>query len=202
MTSNRQRDVLALGPRLESKTFSRSMLESSRSSTQAEAGETPGAGVRGGRCRRHCCRGAERIAEHGYPCFRPCDCVATTVVNGRVSAEFKLPNAGRYGINGRRRRHMIKNIGSGIEERHRRFRPMMPPGPGWAKPCWTGLDWTGLDWTGLDWTGGLRLLEACCSGATRRVVEQVTPCLGPCDYMATTVVNGCVCVFFQRWRIQ
>jgi hypothetical protein len=90
---------------------------------------------------------------------------------------------------------MIKNVGSCIEERHRRFGPMMPPGPGWAKPGWTGLDWTGLDWTGLDWTGGLRLLEACCSGATRRVAEQVTPCLGPCDYMATTVVNGCVCVF-------
>ena len=76
------------------------------------------------------------------------------------TAEFKFPNAGRYGIDGRRHMicmRLIKNVGSGVEERHRRFGPMMPPGPGWAKPGWTGLDWTGLDWTGLDWTG----LAAC-----------------------------------------
>ena len=46
---------------------------------------------------------------------------------------FRFPNAGRYGID--ERRHMIclrtiKNVGSGIEERHRRFGTMMPPGPG------------------------------------------------------------------------
>ena len=68
------------------KTTSHSRPERSRrSSRQAEAGETLGVGVRGGCCRRHCCRGAGGIAEQGSLCFRPCDDVATTVVNGRIS---------------------------------------------------------------------------------------------------------------------